>query len=223
MSRMSPSISACASCPVTSRSSPTRLPMPRVSIDESRSGPAPFGPIELQPGEHSVSVRSERFLPFDGVVTVPGLGKHEQVSVQLVPRWSNVEIQSEPSGAKVYSGDEEVGETPTTIELIEGTHQVSVVADGFAAWDGTVVALPERRPVAANDSAAACQRKIARQFDTAGRKRHGQRSLPGAIADHAGPVARHRLHDRPVQGRLRRVDSQGQARRQQPATQSRST
>ena len=113
-----------------------------VSIDESRAGPAPFGPIELQPGEHSVSVRTERFMPFDGVVSVPGLGKHEQISVQLVPRWSNVEISSEPAGAKIYDGDQQVGETPATIELLEGTHQVTVVADGFSAWDGTVVALP---------------------------------------------------------------------------------
>ena len=113
-----------------------------VSIDETRVGPAPFGPIELQPGEHSVSVRASRFLPFDGVVAVPGLGKHEQLSVQLVPRWSNVEISSEPAGATIYAGDRQVGETPATIELLEGTHQVTVVTDGFRAWDGTVVAQP---------------------------------------------------------------------------------
>jgi formylglycine-generating enzyme required for sulfatase activity len=113
-----------------------------ISIDESRTGPAPLGPVELQPGEHSVSVRTERFLPFDGVVTVPGLGRHEQVSVQLVPRWSNVEVTSEPAGAKIFNGEQMLGETPATIELLEGTHQVSIVADGFSAWDGTVVAEP---------------------------------------------------------------------------------
>ena len=113
-----------------------------VAINESQVGPAPFGPIELLPGEHSVSVRAERFLPFTGVVTVPGLGQHEQLSVQLVRRWSNVEISSEPAGARILSGDEQVGETPATIELLEGTHQISVVSDGFSAWDGTIVAEP---------------------------------------------------------------------------------
>jgi formylglycine-generating enzyme required for sulfatase activity len=113
-----------------------------VAINESRIGPAPFGPVELLPGEHSVSVRAERFLPFTGVVTVPGLGRHEQLSVQLVPRWSNVEIDSEPAGARILSGDEQVGETPATIELLEGTHQISVVHDGYSAWDGTIVAEP---------------------------------------------------------------------------------
>ena len=113
-----------------------------VAINETQLGPAPFGPIELLPGEHSVSVRAERFLPFSGVVTVPGLGRHEQLSVQLVRRWSNVEINSEPAGARILSGDEQVGETPATIEFLEGTHQISIVHEGFSAWDGTVVAEP---------------------------------------------------------------------------------
>jgi len=113
-----------------------------VAINETQLGPAPFGPIELLPGEHSVSVRAERFLPFSGVVTVPGLGRHEQLSVQLVRRWSNVEISSEPAGARILSGDEQVGETPATIELLEGTHQISIVHDGYSAWDGTIVAEP---------------------------------------------------------------------------------
>jgi formylglycine-generating enzyme required for sulfatase activity len=113
-----------------------------VSINESEIGPAPFGPIELLPGEHSVSVRAERYLPYSGVINVPGLGLHEQLSVQLVPRWAEVVIDSEPAGARIYSGEEQVGETPATIELMEGTHQISVVRDGYSAWDGTVVAEP---------------------------------------------------------------------------------
>jgi hypothetical protein len=68
-----------------------------VSIDSSTVGTAPFGPAELQPGEHSVSVRADRFLPFGDVISVPGLGKHEELFVQLVPRWSNVDVVSEPA------------------------------------------------------------------------------------------------------------------------------
>ncbi len=113
-----------------------------VAINESEIGPAPFGPIELLPGEHSVSVRAERFLPYSGVINVPGLGRHEQVSVQLVPRWAEVLIESEPAGARIYAGEQQVGETPATIELMEGTHPISVVQDGYSAWDGTVVAEP---------------------------------------------------------------------------------
>lgn len=111
-----------------------------VTIDSALVGNAPFGPVELQPGAHSVSVRADRYLPFADVVQIPGLGRQEQLYVQLVPRWASVEITSEPSGATIYAGAERVGETPATLELLEGTHQLSVVREGFAAWDGTVEA-----------------------------------------------------------------------------------
>jgi len=113
-----------------------------VSIDNGKIGKAPFGPIELQPGEHSIGVQAERYLPFADVLNVAGLGRDDTLTVQLVPRWSDVTVMSEPSGAAIYAGDEQVGETPATIELLEGTHQISVVRAGFSAWDGTVVAVP---------------------------------------------------------------------------------
>ncbi|MGI9272659.1 MAG: PEGA domain-containing protein [Woeseiaceae bacterium] len=113
-----------------------------VSIDNGQIGKAPYGPIELQPGEHSVSVQAERFLPFSDVLNIAGLGHEDTLAVQLVPRWSDVTLTSKPSGAAIFAGDEQVGETPATIELLEGTHQISVIRPGFSAWDGTVVARP---------------------------------------------------------------------------------
>jgi len=113
-----------------------------VTVDGGQVGKAPFGPLELQPGEHTVEVRSERFLPFDDVVDIAGLDRLVDLNVQLVPRWANVDIRSEPPGARVLAGDEEVGVTPVTLELLEGSHQVTIVKDGFSAWDGTVVAKP---------------------------------------------------------------------------------
>ncbi len=113
-----------------------------VTVDEGQVGKAPFGPLELEPGEHSVRVESERFLPFYSVVDMEGLDRLENYHVQLVPRWANVTVESEPSGAMVFAGDEQVGVTPATIELLEGSHEITVSKDGFSAWDGTVVAEP---------------------------------------------------------------------------------
>ena len=39
-----------------------------VTIDGSLIGKSPYGPIELEPGEHSVRVESERFLPFEDLI-----------------------------------------------------------------------------------------------------------------------------------------------------------
>jgi formylglycine-generating enzyme required for sulfatase activity len=109
-----------------------------VTVDDSKVGQAPYGPIELEPGTHAISVTAERYLPFADRLLVAGLGRHQEYHVQLVPRWANVEILSEPSGATVFNGQEKVGVTPLTLELMEGKHTLSVVADGFKAWDGSI-------------------------------------------------------------------------------------
>ena len=113
-----------------------------VTVDDSLVGRAPYGPIELEPGEHTVRVESERFLPFSDLVNVTGLDQLESLHVQLTPRWAEVAVRSEPDGATIFAGDEEVGVTPATIQLLEGTHELTIVKDGFSAWDGKVVAVP---------------------------------------------------------------------------------
>lgn len=113
-----------------------------VTINDDQLGKAPFGPLELQPGTHTVRVESERFLPFRDVIDIAGLERVENLHVQLVPRWANVSVDSEPSGAEIFAGEEQVGVTPAVIELLEGTHEITVAKDGYAAWDGSVVAEP---------------------------------------------------------------------------------
>ncbi|MDH3439856.1 MAG: PEGA domain-containing protein, partial [Gammaproteobacteria bacterium] len=97
-----------------------------VTVDDSRVGTAPYGPLEVEPGTHSVSVQSDRFLPYSQRLSVPGLGLEQILEVQLVPLWADVEISSTPSGAAVYRGTEQIGETPMSLELIEGSHSLSM-------------------------------------------------------------------------------------------------
>ncbi len=113
-----------------------------VTIDESLVGKVPYGPVQLEPGAHSIRIESERFLPFTDIVDITGLDHLERLHVQLTPRWADVEVRSEPEGAVIFSGDDEVGVTPATIQLLEGTHDLTVSKDGFSAWDGNVVAEP---------------------------------------------------------------------------------
>ncbi len=109
-----------------------------VTVDEAHIGQAPYGPLEMEPGVHTITVSADRFLPYQDRLAVPGLGQHQQLYVQLVPRWADVHITSEPAGAVVYRGDDRIGVTPASVELMEGTHQLSVVHEGFKAWDGVI-------------------------------------------------------------------------------------
>ena len=113
-----------------------------VTVDGSLVGKAPYGPVQLEPGEHSVRVESQRFLPFDDFISIAGLDTLQTMHVQLTPRWANVEVRSEPAGATILSANEEVGVTPAVVQLLEGSHELTVVKDGFTAWDGNVIAEP---------------------------------------------------------------------------------
>ncbi len=112
-----------------------------VTVDDAKVGRAPYGPLELEPGTHAVTVTAERFLPYTERLQVPGLGKVQQLEVQLVPQWANVEISSNPAGAAVFQGTTQLGQTPIRLELLEGSHSLSLILDGFKAWDGTVETL----------------------------------------------------------------------------------
>ena len=109
-----------------------------VTVDDTQVGTAPYGPLELEPGTHAVTVQADRFLPYTERLEVPGLGREQVLEVQLVPLWADVEITSNPDGAAVYRGTEQIGETPISLELMEGTHSLSLIKDGFKAWDFTV-------------------------------------------------------------------------------------
>ena len=57
-----------------------------VTVDEAKVGRAPYGPLELEPGTHSVTVTADRFLPYAQRLQVAGLGRTIDLDVQLVPR-----------------------------------------------------------------------------------------------------------------------------------------
>lgn len=109
-----------------------------VTVDDDKVGRSPYGPLELEPGTHSVTVDAERFLPYAQRLEVPGLGKLQQLEVQLVPRWADVEVTSSPPGATILNGTTEVGKTPARLELLEGTHSLTLTLDGYKAWDASV-------------------------------------------------------------------------------------
>jgi len=117
-------------------------PAATVTVDGVHTGPAPLGPLELEPGPHTIEVRSERYLPFADAFELEGLGRQAHIAVQLVPRWAEVSVTSEPAGATILADDVVMGETPAVIELLEGKHALTVVREGFKAWDGIVTAAP---------------------------------------------------------------------------------
>jgi formylglycine-generating enzyme required for sulfatase activity len=114
-----------------------------VSIDGEEVGSTPLPARTLEPGEYDVEVRASRYLPWRGRVEMPGLDRTRTLTVQLVPAFAPVTITSEPAGAAILAAGHTLGETPATVELPEGRHEISLVLDGYAPWEGRVVAFAD--------------------------------------------------------------------------------
>jgi len=101
-----------------------------IVIDGVPSGVTPQAPLELSPGEHEVRIRSERYEEAVRSVSIEGGGAVQSLDIELIPRWARIGINSRPAGAGIRVDGAEVGTTPATVELIEGTYKIELTLAG---------------------------------------------------------------------------------------------
>ncbi len=110
----------------------------KVLIDGMGRGETPVTIRDLPPGEYLVEIRAERHFPLRAEITLEGLDHEQSVSAELKPAWAKISFASEPSDAQVFNGDELLGRTPLTAELLEGKHNVRIKAAGYKVWHDTM-------------------------------------------------------------------------------------
>lgn len=116
----------------------TELDGVEVFIDDEPRGTAP-GLIEnVARGPHVVEFRKHRYFPLRQELEVEGLGRTQQVAVELEPAWGRMEISSVPQGAEVRVDGEAVGTTPLTTEVLETGTRLAVAAPGYKTWERQV-------------------------------------------------------------------------------------
>lgn len=130
-----------------------------VLIDESAIGTGPLAPVDVEPGEHAVRVRLQGYSEYTDVVTV-ARGQELHVPVDLIPLAHVLGVTSNPPGARLFVDDRFAGETPTDVELVDGSHALRLSLRGFEdalrtieavagsrdTWAVDLVALPEQGP-----------------------------------------------------------------------------
>jgi len=87
-------------------------------------------------------------------------GQELHVPVDLIPLAHIVAVETTPPGARVFVDESFAGETPTDLELLDGTHALRLSLRGFEevnrsieaiaghrdSWSVELVALPEQGP-----------------------------------------------------------------------------
>ncbi len=103
----------------------------QVAIDGVDVGSLPTELIELPAGKHKIEIASERYLPFVSEIDFPGLGRQEEFVAELQPAWADVKVNTSPEGATVSIDGDQGGVTPTSIEVLAGSHDLLFQLDGY--------------------------------------------------------------------------------------------
>ena len=111
----------------------------RVYLEGEEVGYSPLIDLAASAGVRQIDVQSERYQDYHGTVTVEGCGQHQELNLALTPGWSDVAISSVPTGAIVMVDGAQVGETPVTLELPAGTHEVHLIAERHKTWQTRLV------------------------------------------------------------------------------------
>jgi formylglycine-generating enzyme required for sulfatase activity len=110
-----------------------------VLVDGKEVGVTPIEPLELSPGLHHVRIRGGSYREFAAEVTMEGGGVVQTLSAELDVRWAAVTFNSQPSGASVRINGREVGSTPLTADILEGTHRYELYLAGHKPYRSRVV------------------------------------------------------------------------------------
>ncbi|MFZ0590839.1 MAG: protein kinase [Bryobacteraceae bacterium] len=118
-----PNPPTAAAVPVQFSSEPSRAQVV-VDKDEAKSCATPCS-IALMPGRHTLTIRAPNYGVAQRIIQVP---EQHDVFVPLSQNIAIVELDSVPGGSTVYIDGRLEGQTPATLKLAPGPHQVRLIS-----------------------------------------------------------------------------------------------
>jgi formylglycine-generating enzyme required for sulfatase activity len=116
-----------------------------VLIDGELLGRTPLADAPVEAGEHRLQLRAPRYLPLEQTLDVTGRQVQQRLDLALDPAWADVSISSQPAGADILVDGETAGQTPATVEILQGEHAVALRLNGYADWTQTLSVSPGER------------------------------------------------------------------------------
>ncbi len=105
-----------------------------VWVDGELIGETPTDEFPLKAGSYELRIRAERYLEFIQLLEVEGRDVRQIVEAELVPGWANVSFSTVPPGATISADGDELGQTPDTVEIMAGVHELLLYKPGYKEW-----------------------------------------------------------------------------------------
>ncbi|MEJ8566369.1 PEGA domain-containing protein [Elongatibacter sediminis] len=105
-----------------------------IELDGENRGRTPVLIRDVPAGDYPIRLVAERYLAWEGEVSVEGLDREQVLEVSLQPAWADLTFVSRPEDAEVLVDDEAVGRTPVTAAVLQGVRRLRVHRPGFKPW-----------------------------------------------------------------------------------------
>ena len=89
----------------------------------------------ISAGNRKIELRFDRYFPIEKEIFVKGKGEIQEYSFDLDPSWADVSISTEPVDVSIFNGNERLGNTPSTIQLIQGKNTLSLRKSGYKDYE----------------------------------------------------------------------------------------
>jgi len=109
-----------------------------VIVDGEPVGVTPLSRLELAAGEHTLTLRKDRYEALETSVSIEGRSTAQALALELLPAWGTVTINTTPPGATVSVDGMDVGQTPLAAEILAGDHEIVVKLAAHKAWTDTL-------------------------------------------------------------------------------------
>ncbi|MDP2562577.1 SUMF1/EgtB/PvdO family nonheme iron enzyme [Psychrobium sp. 1_MG-2023] len=104
---------------------------PTVKVDGERVTLNKTTINDISAGKHRLHISSPRYFPLETDINIAGKQQTQTLAVSLTPAWANISVNSSPIGAKVFSGQQLLGITPLSTQLLNGEHTLTIEKQGY--------------------------------------------------------------------------------------------
>ena len=91
--------------------------------------------ILLLAGNRKIELRFKKYFTIKKEIFVNGKGEIDEYSFNLDPAWADVAISTEPDAVSIFNGNEELGNTPSTVQLIQGKNILTLRKSGYKDYE----------------------------------------------------------------------------------------
>lgn len=106
----------------------------RVRIDGEEVGITPLQELKVKPGRRHIQIQATNYQDLESDIEIEGCGVPQSHDFALTPLWADVTVVTIPEGANIRVDGNEVGKAPLELELLPGSHELEVSADGYKTW-----------------------------------------------------------------------------------------